>query len=246
MRLKSPFKDYYDGLQSMDLESEPLFLRQTREEYTKQHLLSPYFQMSANRNGTLPLDAALIGFAGKVYPVLRHTKQAKPGPDDNVNTPLEVVRKHFYSYEEVVTWATPQLKKRDLEDHYNPLRPEKGEVACFFNGHLPAWHYPYGKEANHLKTAAAKYFETYNVPIFIIEPAKSYQDGGDRITLNPRLKGWDFARIVPPYEAWRDLTVYWGSRAQPNKPIPEVSDADMLIAKGFDKWSFRKPPSKEK
>jgi len=30
--------------------------------------------------------------------------------------------------------------------------------------------------------------------------------------------------------------------AMPDKPIPEVSDADMVIAKGFNKWSFRKEP----
>jgi hypothetical protein len=32
--------------------------------------------------------------------------------------------------------------------------------------------------------------------------------------------------------------------AVPQKPIPEVSDADMVVAKGFDKWSFRKEPRK--
>jgi hypothetical protein len=30
------------------------------------------------------------------------------------------------------------------------------------------------------------------------------------------------------------------------KPIPEISDDDMRDVKGFDKWSFRKEPSKKK
>jgi hypothetical protein len=51
------------------------------------------------------------------------------------------------------------------------------------------------------------------------------------------------APLDPPYyTAYQGLQMYFGAMAQPNRPIPEVSDKDMVSIKGFDKWSFRKPP----
>ena len=49
------------------------------------------------------------------------------------------------------------------------------------------------------------------------------------------------------YTAFQELQMYFGGLAAPIKPIPHISDADMLIAKGFDKkFSFRKDPTKKK
>jgi hypothetical protein len=40
--------------------------------------------------------------------------------------------------------------------------------------------------------------------------------------------------------------MFLGGMASPEKPIPPVSDADMVICKGFDpKYSFRKAPGKK-
>ena len=44
------------------------------------------------------------------------------------------------------------------------------------------------------------------------------------------------------FTAYQELQMYFGALAQPNKPIPNVSDKDMVSIKGFDKWSFRKRP----
>ena len=44
------------------------------------------------------------------------------------------------------------------------------------------------------------------------------------------------------YTAYQEIQMLLGNLAQPNKPIPEIPDKDMVSIKGFDKWSFRKPP----
>ena len=41
--------------------------------------------------------------------------------------------------------------------------------------------------------------------------------------------------------------MFLGGMSSPEKPIPPVSDADMVICKGFDpKYSFRRAPGKKK
>lgn len=46
------------------------------------------------------------------------------------------------------------------------------------------------------------------------------------------------------YTAYQELQMWMSNQAIPHKPIPKVSDKDMVTAKGFDKWSFRKEPQK--
>jgi hypothetical protein len=66
--------------------------------------------------------------------------------------------------------------------------------------------------------------------------------GSDEITFNPRLASTGFQKIFDVQQAYQTLRVWLCNQAAPNKPIPEVSNADMIVAKGFDlKSSFRKP-----
>jgi len=59
---------------------------------------------------------------------------------------------------------------------------------------------------------------------------------------NECLKGLDFFKVIDTYTAFQELQMFLGGMARPNKPIPQVPDKDMVSIKGFDKWSFRKPP----
>lgn len=67
---------------------------------------------------------------------------------------------------------------------------------------------------------------------------------GPWIEWNACLKDVDFFRVFDPFTAFQELSMYYGGvLVHPNRPIPDVSDEDMVEVKGFDKkWSFRKPP----
>jgi hypothetical protein len=60
---------------------------------------------------------------------------------------------------------------------------------------------------------------------------------------NECLKELEFFRLIETYTAYQELQMFFGAMAQPNKPIPRVSDKDMASIKGFDQWCFRKPPA---
>ena len=64
--------------------------------------------------------------------------------------------------------------------------------------------------------------------------------------LNPRLSDFGFARVLDPFTAYQELRMWLSNLTNPEKPIPYVSDQDMLLAKGFDKFSFRKDPGGKK
>lgn len=75
-------------------------------------------------------------------------------------------------------------------------------------------------------------------PIFQIE--RHWWDGC-RAYLNPNLSLLEFQKVYPPFQAYQKIRMFLGSFAEPEKPIPVISNNDMIEAKGFDlKSSFRK------
>lgn len=86
------------------------------------------------------------------------------------------------------------------------------------------------------------FFELYDTPIFsIMLDRRFYYEGNTILTVNPNLKLLSFQTMRSPYYAYQDLRMYLSNKAAPEKPIPTISNEDMIAAKGFDlKSSFRK------
>lgn len=214
MRIKSPFKDYYDGLQGLDLEREPFYFRKTREADSDH-----YWQRDHNVSG-YTLYRWLIGFCGKLYPFLEFTPPQKDGaPKSSAN--------YFFHFHELEKWARTTLKKRELEVFE---KQTKAHELWFQNGHT----------GNCFDT----FFDRFDTPIWLVGKNPGFQAWNERkekVIVSPRLAAFNFARIVPPYQAWMELTRFLSNKAAPPKPIPPISNEDMRDIKGFDKWSFRKP-----
>ena len=63
--------------------------------------------------------------------------------------------------------------------------------------------------------------------------------------MNAPLSDLDFAKVMPPYQAYQEIRMFLGNMAQPEKPIPQIDDETMVEIKGHGgKYSFRKPPQK--
>lgn len=64
---------------------------------------------------------------------------------------------------------------------------------------------------------------------------------------NPILKDFEFGKLVDPYTAVQEIEMYLGRLATNNTPpMPVGSDKVIAESKGFDKYSFRKLPTKKK
>jgi hypothetical protein len=83
-------------------------------------------------------------------------------------------------------------------------------------------------------------YEMYNSPIILI---------GERgeTTINPRLNKYQFQKVKDPFTTYQDLYIWFANQANPEKTIPQnLTDAEFATIKGFNKWSFRKEPTKRK
>ncbi len=212
MRLKSCFKDYYDGLAANDLEPEPLYIRKT--ESCKGIAMIPTIQIYG-RYGSKLMDTAVIGFCGRLYPVIKHTTQPKYCP---VTRTYEGKTLSTFYYD-----AAAYLSAHILDGPMDKSDTDK--IIAFFNLATIDWR---GAKTDY-SPPLLNYFTHYKTPIFV-----TWHDNGNNVSVSPRLASWDFARIVPPYQAWRDLTVYLSNLAHPNPIIPTISNADMIVAKGFN------------
>lgn len=207
MRIKSAFRDYYDGLAASDMEPEPLYIRTTSVKHSK--------------DSYVPIDNFyVIGFAGNLYPVARTTI---PGPTDYNGNP-------FYSYHYNSANYLAELNKTRNKHNFYKYQDEAIELAFG----LLAYNWT-GNHAN-CRAELLKYFNEFNTPCFLAHRVSRQGSVGyiDEVQINPRLGSWDFARIVPPYQAWRDLTVYLSNLAHPNPVVPTISNSDMIVAKGFN------------
>jgi hypothetical protein len=60
------------------------------------------------------------------------------------------------------------------------------------------------------------------------------------LTVNPMLKPLDFARALPPEQAWQELSMFFGTASMPEKTTIQISDKDRHAQHGFDEHSFRR------
>lgn len=89
----------------------------------------------------------------------------------------------------------------------------------------------------------AKYKEVYPVEDESIWASVKHSE----VIINPCLKNYLFYTIMPPQQAWIELSAYHNNIARPLRPVPDVSNSDLIQAKGYDlKTSFRKEKSSPK
>ena len=99
-------------------------------------------------------------------------------------------------------------------------------------------------------------FREYNTPIFIYDhyvnrtSVERYWGGSgsnQRFIVNPVLKDYEFYKVFETYSAFQEIQMFIsGVLGTNNKDIIEVEDKYKIAQHGFDKWSFRKEPTKHK
>lgn len=81
----------------------------------------------------------------------------------------------------------------------------------------------------------------------LFETAPIFIAGSDDVEFNPCFRRWHMEGFMEATKMYQDLSSYMSNVwaiSQPEIPVP--SDKDMVSIKGFDKYSFRKDPSKKR
>jgi len=86
-------------------------------------------------------------------------------------------------------------------------------------------------------------FREFKTPIFVYNTYRR----DDAFIVNPTLKDYEFYKVVDAFTAFTELQMFMGGvLGVGEKEIVEIEDKYKIGQHGFDKWSFRREPSKKK
>lgn len=232
MRIISSFSDYYDVVQR---QGQDQTLHYIREKHTVKLPKYPFPELRERWWSWRKLQpqGIIVGFCGKIFPVIKLVKDSND---------IHSVHTYCFNDHEVLKWVFNNTKKKDVRAYGEPLK-KRGSWRQTAASTRVAIEKFFSK-AREQFTQHEKLFEQFESPIFMANTNNgSITQAEYPVEINPCLRDIEFYRLIDPYTAFQELSMYLGSLAQPEKPIPAVSDKDMLVAKGFNKYSFRKDPS---
>ena len=235
MRIISDFHDYYDKVAGTGQDNTLIYYRKVKhvvlDKYPFENLYGKSWFYGFNRSGSINVQQRTIGFCGQVYPVLRVTAIA-----DNYIKPFDkiVFEKMCFTLEDVDEFVKEHFKQKDVDSYYDkknkkdrwPWNQRRFRLEEFFS------------DCEKEKNSYLKYFEDSKCPVFT-----AYNDQRDSyIDYNSSLKESEFFKIIDPFQAFQQISMFLGNIAQPEKPIPVMDDEIKADLRGYNKWSFRKPP----
>lgn len=241
MRIISSYHDYYDGVQAHGQDKRIVYIRNTVNHKLDKY---PFIKVANSGGAGFHVNSCVIGFCGSLFPllVLSGSKFGEP-----------TKTKPCYGIDGVDTFLKENLNDKDYE---------KYDEGTYFN--LNNWWknqilYSYNRKSfiKYFEQATKNddLFRKYNSPIWIAKPYFNPDDklypftdknAGPYVVTNPSLKPYEFVRIKNPYTAFQEIQQYLsGVLGFADKPIPAVSNEDLIESKGFDlKSSFRKDKKK--
>ena len=234
MRIKSNFHDFYDSVMAYGQDQSIFYLRKPVEESLHKVAVFPFLCGSGPwTSSKMPtIEGRIVGFCGKIYPVAEIAVSRTYNIDGRYDP--KQMKAFCYTMEAVDAFIQANFRERQLEGYLS-----KGYNRYWTVTHQGAFAEWFERCAE-AKGKYQKVFVEHKTPLFVTESRRF----DHVIVFNACLKDVEFYRVMDPYTAFQDLAMYWGGMAQDNRPIPAVSDKDMVTAKGFDKWSFRKEPKK--
>lgn len=225
MRIIAKKSDYYDAIMKTGMDREVVYVRETKQveldkKFGLDYLSSRHVGYSDGVNrGSHSVHLCFLGYCGYVFKV--YIVEHKPRD--------LFYKRVFYNYEE--------FKGYMLESGF-------GSKYDFSTSRW--WPGSYQKFDEQNTKPLIELFHQHNTPLFLI--SSENRDGKkQKLTLGPILKDLEFQRQKDPYTAYQDIFQYVaGHLNRPENTMVKISDKDKIHKHGFDKWSFRKMPTKKK
>lgn len=220
MRIIAKEQDYYDCVQAHGQDRTLVYIRQPEEEEIERGKW-PFPSMYAwfSNHG---IDQYIIGFCGKIYPMLElSTFGAKSQKCFNIDDVNAFVNKNMKAKQK-------RLYRGQRQRWWHGIGNRRIDFLKFF------------EECREKQDSYAKLFADKRCPVFVAR--YSQWVSGSTITYNSMLRPYDFVRMFDPYSAFQEISMFMGAMAMPEKEMPIISDELKAHSRGFNKWSFRRPP----
>jgi hypothetical protein len=94
-------------------------------------------------------------------------------------------------------------------------------------------------------------FQEHKIPYFLLEQSIVLDEtdcmrSQCQLILLPTLKDYKFAKVVPPVQAFQEISMYLGQLDLAEDRTVTIEDKYLAQGKGFDCYSFKKMPTKKK
>jgi hypothetical protein len=247
MKIISKFQDYYDigiaygvdeklrfNRKTMDTDTTVEELRcVTRIVYRKQE---QYYRILCHFNVML--------FCGKAYPLV-HVKVESITKKDKKFFYKLVDEEYCYALETLDNYIKQYDRPIDeINDTYEELGYSYYHASTFkkyVQGHFDKKYDKY-----------IKLFDLYKMPYFYVESRYDLKEKDNRwhistdTILLPQLKQYKFAKVVPPMQAFQEISMYLGKLNAVEDNTVTIEDKYLAQGKGFDCYSFKKIPRKRR
>jgi hypothetical protein len=233
MKIVSRFTDYYDSVGRHDHDDKPFYLRQPSEPLDAEgdgELHRALLRARVVLGLMPPLSvgiARVLGFCGRAWPLYDVGSEEKPHA--------------CYGLEDLARFLRGRLETaRDDYEAELALSQLENERGGMWSLNPRSWR-AFEHDAN--LDIGDDAFRALAAPAFLLYP------GGGRLCVesNPRLSTWGFARHLDPYTAYQTLDVYLGNNLSGlEERGPEPSDELKRHAHGYNEWSFKKRPKKDR
>lgn len=256
MRIKSKFKDYYDGFQTHE-KDDLIYVReeksykapswrQTDEEPVPEWIRGTNLQPMGNsveikfvdkQKHDFILEEIDVVFCGTRYYGYRvWGTEIVPGTYDN---PIERYKPvdHIWNAEKL------DLFLRDKEAPKSTGRYSYGHSNRFYSGRRTTCPYQHFSRVDHYKRICIE----KKVPVITRGRSVNQNDlvrSDQLLTINGSLEKFGFAKVMPPHLAFQELSMFFGNMTPDAAPMVEIGEKYRIAQHGFDRWSFRKMPSK--
>ena len=232
-------KDYYDGVVGSVGMDKTLVYERTIEEITDDKVMLKEFRHTRNsgwhgvnrENPFLNIGYAntdskkyeennffIVGFCGKLYLGWKFSRTVEIWGENGL--PSEAIKTDIiYGYENAKEYLKTSYWRSNLKDDVEYV----------------------------MKYDPINMFRELKSPVFIYDSDRSKPRGNDALIINPILKEWEFYKVVDAFTAFTELQMFIGGvLGVGEKEIIEIEDKYKIPQHGFDKWSFRREPSKKK
>ena len=241
MKIISKFQDYYDIGISYGIDEKLRFIRETytisdKDTYGS-YTIHRYRKGKHNFRATFYYN--YIGFCGEIYPFIhihiektvRKNKLIHYLPEHSIYSySIDEFEKNLSLYvvpsEEIVLpkkWVGKHWKRRNILDKVNNFFITKN-------------------------TEIVKLFKIYKKAYFVVEHYcifhKNKVTMRKKIIVLPKLKQYKFVKVVPPMQAFQEISMYLGALDLVEDRTVTIDDKYLAQGKGFDCYSFKKMPSK--
>lgn len=242
MHIIAKNKDYYDGVVgSVGMDKTIVYERETIEITEDKEMLKEFRH---NRNASwyghnrenhftnlnymsTKLDNKkkyddnrffIVGFCGKLYLGWKFSRTVEVWGENGM--PCEEIRTDFiYGYDNAKEYLKDDYWRSNIKD----------DIKYVMN------------------YDPINMFRELKSPVFIYDGDRSKPRMSDALIINPVLKEWEFYKVVDAFTAFQEISMFLGGvLGIGEKEIVEIEDKYKIGQHGFDKWSFRREPSKKK